>query len=67
MGTEKARATAQGFQVQGSSEEKAYSAILLETKTEEDVFHDSDSLRLRECDYHSAVDLGETKESCFFR
>ena len=43
MGTEKARATAQGIQVQGSNEEKAYSAILLETKTEEDVFHDSDS------------------------
>ena len=38
MGTEKARATAQGSHVLGSSKEKAYSAISLEAKTAADVF-----------------------------
>ena len=67
MGTEKARATAQGSHVLGSSKEKAYSAISLETKTAADVFYGSDSEWLRKLDYHSTDDLGETEESCIFQ
>ena len=43
MGTEKAHATAQGSHVLGSSKEKAYSTISLETKTAADIFNGSDS------------------------
>ena len=67
MGTEKARATAQGSHVLGSSKEKAYSAISLEIKTAADVFYGSDSEWLRKRDYHSTDDLGETEESCVFQ
>ena len=54
MGTEKARATAQGSHVLGSSKEKAYSAISLETKTAADVTTSTSSgTRIREtlCNY----------------
>ena len=47
MGTEKARTISQGSHVQGSSDDKVYSAISLETKTKADVFHGSDSEWLR--------------------
>lgn len=39
VGTEKVRTTEQRSHVQGSGEDKVYSAISLEIKTEADVFH----------------------------
>ena len=43
MGTEKVRGMEQGSHVQGSNKDKTYSTISLETKTEADIFHGSDS------------------------
>ena len=43
MGTEKVCGMEQGSRVQGSNKDKTYSTISLETKTEADIFHGSDS------------------------